>query len=133
MLLPGNGNGTFDPKVSFSAGIDPLYPVLADFDQMVEWAQSGLELAKSYTLENLDDLVDFGSFESNFVSLVRDDGALELYDGGLRAIDADLALCQWIRARRAACRALLLGGADMKGAQIIKEGHDGNRSVTCGR
>ena len=63
--------------------------LLVDFDQMLRWAQDGVEIARNYTLDNLDDLADFGSFESSFMSLVREDGALELYDGGLRAIDAD--------------------------------------------
>ena len=44
---------------------------------------------RDYTVENLDELAGFGSFESNHMSLVRDDGALELYDGGLRAITKD--------------------------------------------
>ena len=31
----------------------------------------------------------FGSFESNHLSIIRDDGAMDLYNGGLRAIDAE--------------------------------------------
>ena len=34
----------------------------------------------------------FGTFESNFVSLVREDGCLDLYDGLLRAKDPDGAV-----------------------------------------
>jgi NAD-reducing hydrogenase large subunit len=34
-------------------------------------------------------MTTFGSFESNFVSLVREDGCFDIYDGSLRAKDAD--------------------------------------------
>jgi NAD-reducing hydrogenase large subunit len=63
--------------------------LLADWPQMLQWAQDGVAIARDYTLEHLAELADFGSFESNFVSIVRPDGAFELYDGLLRAIDAD--------------------------------------------
>lgn len=63
--------------------------LLADFDQQLQWARDGVALARDYTMSHLDELADFGTFESNFLSIVRPDGALELYDGLLRAIDAD--------------------------------------------
>jgi NAD-reducing hydrogenase large subunit len=58
-------------------------------DQMRAWSRAAVDIARRYTLENLDLLKGFGSFESNHLSIVRDDGALDLYDGGLRAIDPD--------------------------------------------
>jgi len=63
--------------------------LLKDMDQMMEWSRSALKIAKDYTVEHLDWLKDFGSFESNHLSIVRSDGALDLYDGGLRAIDQE--------------------------------------------
>ncbi|GMV06620.1 MAG: Ni/Fe hydrogenase subunit alpha [Gemmatimonadota bacterium] len=63
--------------------------LLADYPQMLQWARDGMALARDYTLEHLGELARFGSFESNYLSLVRPDGAMELYDGVLRAIDAD--------------------------------------------
>jgi NAD-reducing hydrogenase large subunit len=66
--------------------------LLADHDDMVAWAREGLALARDYTLEHLDELATFGAFDSNHLALVREDGALELYDGRLRAIDAEGAL-----------------------------------------
>lgn len=63
--------------------------LLADVDQMHEWARGAVKIAKDYTTENLETLAPFGSFESNHLSIVRDDGALDLYDGKLRAIDAE--------------------------------------------
>ncbi|HOD52528.1 MAG TPA: Ni/Fe hydrogenase subunit alpha [Candidatus Hydrogenedentes bacterium] len=59
-----------------------------DADTMVEWAVEALELCKKITRGNLDFLLGFGSFDSNHVSIVREDGCMDLYDGKLRAIDA---------------------------------------------
>jgi NAD-reducing hydrogenase large subunit len=61
----------------------------ADLDQMKEWSRAAVRIAKEYTLGNLAELAGFGTFESNHLSIVRADGAMDLYDGGLRAIDAD--------------------------------------------
>jgi NAD-reducing hydrogenase large subunit len=55
---------------------------------MTEWARGALKIAKDYTIENLEKLAPFGSFDSNHVGLVRDDGALDIYHGKLRGIDA---------------------------------------------
>lgn len=61
---------------------------LGEMDQILEWSRGALRIARDYTLENLDRLADFGSFESNHLSLVRADGAHEIYDGVLRARQA---------------------------------------------
>jgi NAD-reducing hydrogenase large subunit len=60
-----------------------------DIGKMMEWAVGALALCKKYTKEHLAELADFGTFPSNHLSIVRKDGALDLYDGSLRAIDAD--------------------------------------------
>jgi NAD-reducing hydrogenase large subunit len=62
---------------------------LDDLDQMLTWSNAAVEIAKTYTLENLEMLGGFGPADSNFMSLVRADGAMDLYDGGLRAIDGE--------------------------------------------
>ncbi len=62
--------------------------LLKDVNQMITWSHSALKLAKDYTLENIEQLRDFGSFDSSHMSLIRKDGAFDLYDGNLRAIDA---------------------------------------------
>ncbi|MBN2427249.1 MAG: nickel-dependent hydrogenase large subunit, partial [Deltaproteobacteria bacterium] len=59
-----------------------------DIDQMMEWGASALKLCKDYTIEHLEKLAPFGTFDSNHLSLVREDGAMDLYHGNLRAIDA---------------------------------------------
>jgi NAD-reducing hydrogenase large subunit len=56
---------------------------------MLDWAEDALAIARGY-VEDHRALVDaFGSFPSNHLSLVREtDGALDLYHGRLRALDA---------------------------------------------
>lgn len=56
----------------------------ADVGRMKAWAQDAVALARR--LQPLEPLADF---PSNWLSLVREDGALELYDGVLRARGAD--------------------------------------------
>ncbi|HEY3449171.1 MAG TPA: Ni/Fe hydrogenase subunit alpha [Myxococcales bacterium] len=62
---------------------------LKDLDQMTKWAQGALDLCKKYTQDHLKELAGFGSFDSNHLSIVRKDGAMDLYDGNIRAIDKD--------------------------------------------
>jgi NAD-reducing hydrogenase large subunit len=58
-------------------------------DTMVEWAVEALDLCKKIINADAKRLLEFGTFESNFVSIVKEDGCMDLYDGNLRAIDAD--------------------------------------------
>jgi NAD-reducing hydrogenase large subunit len=57
--------------------------------QMIEWAQEGVAIVKKLHAQNRAVYDTFGSFRSNMLSLVRADGAMDLYDGVLRARDAD--------------------------------------------
>ena len=58
--------------------------------EMREWAQDALALARDYTLSHAELVGSFGNFPSKYMSLVREgDGALDLYHGNLRMIDAD--------------------------------------------
>jgi NAD-reducing hydrogenase large subunit len=63
--------------------------LLTDIDQITEWAIAAVELAKNYFISNQPLSDTFGSMPTNYMSLVRPDGALELYDGKLRAKDQD--------------------------------------------
>ncbi len=58
-------------------------------DAMVNWAQEGLDLFKSIHRQHTDLIDGFAAFPSNYMSVVRTDGAMDLYDGGLRAVDAE--------------------------------------------
>jgi len=83
-----HGTGAIPGGINKNLSIEERDFLLEDLDRMTQWSRDAVKIAKDYTLEHLDELVDFGPCESNFMSLVREDGAMELYDGGLRAIDA---------------------------------------------
>jgi len=83
-----HGTGAIPGGINKNLSIQERDALLKDLDQMVEWARSALKIAKDYTTENLEKVAAFGSFDSNHLSLVRKDGAMDLYHGNLRAIDA---------------------------------------------
>lgn len=60
-----------------------------DLSQMLQWAQDSVDIAKSLHAQSDVMYREFGSFRSNLLSLVRADGAMDLYDGVLRVRDAN--------------------------------------------
>ena len=84
-----HGTGAIPGGVNAHLKPEDRAELSAEFDTMLEWSRQALALARDYTLENLDSIAPYGAFESNYLALVRSDGALDLYDGELRAIDAD--------------------------------------------
>jgi NAD-reducing hydrogenase large subunit len=84
-----HGTGAIPGGINKNLSIEERDFLLKDMDQMMKWAVSALELCKKYTKEHLKELADFGSFPSNHLSIVRKDGAFDIYDGNLRAIDAN--------------------------------------------
>ena len=82
-----HGTGAVPGGVNKNLSIAERDGFLKDIDQMLAWCRISLQIAKDYTLEHIEELADFGSFDSNHVSLVRADGAMDLYHGNLRAID----------------------------------------------
>ncbi|OIN94042.1 MAG: Ni/Fe hydrogenase subunit alpha [Comamonadaceae bacterium CG1_02_60_18] len=66
--------------------------LLADLPQMLQWAQDAVDMVKQLHAQNPALYNTFGSFKSNLLSLVRADGAMDLYDGVLRARDASGAI-----------------------------------------
>jgi len=83
-----HGTGAIPGGINKNLSISERDPFLKDIDQILEWARSAVKIAKDYTLDHLDELGDFGSFDSNHLSIVRKDGAYEIYDGLLRARDS---------------------------------------------
>jgi NAD-reducing hydrogenase large subunit len=63
-----------------------------DIAQTIEWAQDAVTIAKQLHASSPALYDGFGSFRSNMLSLVRADGAMDLYDGVLRARDASGAI-----------------------------------------
>ena len=60
-----------------------------ELPHMLAWAQDAVDMAKQLHAQNPALYNQFGSFRSNLLSLVRADGAMDFYDGVLRARDAD--------------------------------------------
>ena len=61
--------------------------LLKDVAQMLEWAQQAVDIAKGYCEDHESLVQSFAAFDSSHLSLVREDGAMDLYHGNLRAID----------------------------------------------
>jgi NAD-reducing hydrogenase large subunit len=83
-----HGTGAIPGGVNKNLSLAERDGFLRDIEQILAWSRSALAIAKDYTSKHLKELRDFGSFDSNHVSLVRSDGAMDLYHGNLRAIDA---------------------------------------------
>lgn len=66
--------------------------LLAPLSEVVAWAQEGVQRIASLHLEHRALYERFGHFRSSLLSLVGKDGRLDLYDGRLRARDADGAI-----------------------------------------
>lgn len=84
--IPGgiNKHLSVAERDEFLLGKDPL-----NIDKMISWSEDALEFFKGFHKANKALIDDFGYFDSNHLSLVRKDGALDLYHGVLRAVDKD--------------------------------------------
>ena len=82
-----HGTGAIPGGINKNLSIEERDGFLKDIDQMLEWGRGALKVAKDYTVENLEMLAPFGSFDSSHMGLVNKDGSMELYDGGLRVVD----------------------------------------------
>jgi NAD-reducing hydrogenase large subunit len=83
-----HGTGAVPGGINKNLSIAERDGFLQDIAQILEWSRGAVKIARDYTVEHLEELAPFGSFDSNHLSIVRPDGAHEIYDGGLRAIDA---------------------------------------------
>jgi NAD-reducing hydrogenase large subunit len=84
--IPGgiNKHLSAEDKERFLNGPAPM-----NIDTMVEWSQGALEFFHDYHEKNKAVIDEFVEFPSSYLSLVRKDGALDLYHGVLRAIDSN--------------------------------------------
>jgi NAD-reducing hydrogenase large subunit len=90
-----HGTGAIPGGINKNLSIEERDELLNGFgdmpgiEQMLEWSRGALKIAKDYTLENLETVAGFGSFDSNHMGFVKEDGAMDLYHGNLRAVDKD--------------------------------------------
>ncbi|MDY7107674.1 MAG: Ni/Fe hydrogenase subunit alpha [Planctomycetota bacterium] len=84
-----HGTGAIPGGINKNLSLEERDFLLKDIDQMIQWSLDSVKLAKDYTLEHMEVASRFAAFDSNHVGLVQPDGAWEIYDGGLRALDKD--------------------------------------------
>ena len=76
-----HGTGAIPGGINKNLSIAERDSFLKDLDQMIEWSRGALKIAKDYTVEHLDLAKEFAVFPSNHLSLIREDGAMDLYHG----------------------------------------------------
>ncbi len=84
--IPGgiNKNLSIAERDLLLNGADPM-----NADKMVEWSVAALAFFKAYHKNNTTLVDTFADFPSNHLSIVRKDGAMDIYNGVLRAVDAN--------------------------------------------
>lgn len=68
--------------------------ILSEIDNQIATAMVGIEFFKGWMQNHAQMMEEFATFPSAYMGLVQDDGALELYDGTLRMVDADGTLLE---------------------------------------
>jgi NAD-reducing hydrogenase large subunit len=84
-----HGTGSVPGGVNKSLAEAERAALLKDIYQMIAWSRDAVRLVKELFEKNLVFYNEFGRFRANSLSLIRGDGAMDLYHGGLRARDAD--------------------------------------------
>ncbi len=82
-----HGTGAIPGGINRNLSIAKRDEFLKDIDTMTGWVKDAVKLAKDYTLGHLDIVNSFANFPSNYWSIVREDGALDLYNGNFRLKD----------------------------------------------
>lgn len=62
---------------------------IPNIDTMIEWSLDAINFLKKYHREHADYVDSFAVYPSGHLGLVNSDGAMDLYNGYLRAIDQD--------------------------------------------
>ncbi len=83
--IPGGVHKTFYPHERDGFLTDNHTPSV---DTMIRWAEEVVHFIRDYHDQHFDWLDSFASYPSGHLGLVSESGELELYDGRLRAIDA---------------------------------------------
>src|SRR3989339_1995794 len=71
-----HGTGAIPGGINKNLSVAERDTLMKDVKQMLEWSRGALKIAKDYTVENLQKIASFGSFDSNHLSLIRKDGAM---------------------------------------------------------
>ncbi|MEI8574350.1 Ni/Fe hydrogenase subunit alpha [Methylomonas sp. LW13] len=79
-----HGTGAIPGGMNKALSKDERDYLKQDIGQIVSWAQGALQLVTKVHTANLPYYDDFATIRSNYLSLTKPDGALELYHGGIR-------------------------------------------------
>jgi NAD-reducing hydrogenase large subunit len=84
-----HGTGAIPGGVNKSLTREERDTLLADVYQMIVWSLDAVHLVRKLFEQNLVEYNAFGRFRAHQLSMVRADGAMDLYHGGLRARNRD--------------------------------------------
>jgi len=84
-----HGTGSIPGGVNKNVSIEERNYLLLDIERTIAWSREAVDIARKLFEQNLDLYNNFGTFKTHTLNLVRADGALDLYHGGLRARDMD--------------------------------------------
>src|SRR5512143_125930 len=84
-----HGTGSVPGGVNKNLAADERAALLADIYQIIAWSRDAVRMVRQLFEQNLELYHSFATFPAHTLSLVRADGALDLYHGGLRARDAE--------------------------------------------
>jgi NAD-reducing hydrogenase large subunit len=82
-----HGTGAIPGGMNKALTAEERDALLEGIGQAIQWSGEAVELARRLYLGDLEHNRQFACIRSNFLGLIRGDGALELYHGGLRARD----------------------------------------------
>lgn len=84
-----HGTGSIPGGVNKNVSLSERDYLLQEIEQVIAWSREAVGIARHLFEQNLDLYNNFGRFDTHTLNLVREDGALDLYHGGLRARDKD--------------------------------------------
>jgi NAD-reducing hydrogenase large subunit len=95
LVIAATGGRRIHPRLCVPGGVNQNLTIenrdglRKEVDQIITWCGEAVTLHKSFIHAHEALYENFASFPSSYMSLVGDDGVLDLYDGVLRAIDAN--------------------------------------------
>ena len=84
-----HGTGSVPGGVNKNLSLGERDLLLKDMDQTIGWCLDAVKLARQLFEQNLTEYNRFGRIHAHTLNLIRADGAMDLYHGGLRARDRD--------------------------------------------
>ncbi|MBU1664240.1 MAG: Ni/Fe hydrogenase subunit alpha, partial [Gammaproteobacteria bacterium] len=84
-----HGTGSVPGGVNKNLSLVERDELLKDIYQIIGWSRDAVHMARHLFEQNLEQYNAFGRFRAHTLNLIRADGAMDLYHGGLRARDMD--------------------------------------------